>query len=53
VTGGGLTIIANAPNPAGISLLKEYFDNGVSPARLLAAAIGPTLIMLTLFLVTR
>jgi Na+/H+ antiporter NhaD/arsenite permease-like protein len=53
VTGGGLTIIANAPNPAGISLLKEYFDNGVSPARLLAAAIGPTIIMLTLFLVTQ
>jgi hypothetical protein len=53
VTGGGLTIIANAPNPAGISLLKEYFENGVSPARLLAAAIGPTIIMLTLFLVTR
>jgi hypothetical protein len=53
VTGGGLTIIANAPNPAGISLLKKYFDNGVSPARLLAAAIGPTIIMLTLFLVAR
>ena len=53
VTGGGLTIIANAPNPAGISLLKEYFENGVSPARLLAAAIGPTVIMMTLFLLTR
>jgi len=53
VAGGGLTIIANAPNPAGISLLKEYFDNGVSPVRLLAAAIGPTIIMLTLFLVIR
>jgi hypothetical protein len=53
VTGGGLTIIANAPNPAGISLLKKYFDNGVSPVRLLAAAIGPTIIMLTLFLAIR
>ena len=25
VTGGGLTIIANAPNPAGISLLRKHF----------------------------
>jgi Na+/H+ antiporter NhaD/arsenite permease-like protein len=53
VTGGGLTIIANAPNPAGISLLKEHFDHGVSPLGLLAAAIGPTLIMLTVFLLIR
>jgi hypothetical protein len=53
VTGGGLTIIANAPNPAGISLLKKYFDNGVSPAGLLGAALTPTIIMFLLFLVTR
>ena len=53
VTGGGLTIIANAPNPAGISLLKQYFDKGVSPARLLLAAIAPTSIMFVLFYVTR
>jgi Na+/H+ antiporter NhaD/arsenite permease-like protein len=53
VTGGGLTIIANAPNPAGISLLKEHFDHGVSPLGLLAAAIGPTLVMLTVFLLIR
>jgi hypothetical protein len=53
VAGGGLTIIANAPNPAGISLLKKYFDNGVSPAGLLAAAIAPTMIAFILFLVTR
>jgi len=53
VTGGGLTIIANAPNPAGISLLKKYFDHGVSPAGLLAAALAPTIIMFVLFLVTR
>lgn len=53
VTGGGLTIIANAPNPAGISLLKKYFDNGVSPAGLLAAALVPTVIMFAIFLVTR
>ncbi len=53
VTGGGLTIIANAPNPAGISLLKKHFDNGVSPAGLLGAALAPTAIMFVLFLVTR
>jgi hypothetical protein len=53
VTGGGLTIIANAPNPAGISLLKKYFDNGVSPAGLVGAALAPTIIMFLLFLVIR
>ena len=52
VAGGGLTIIANAPNPAGISLLKKYFVS-VSPAALLAAALAPTTIMLILFVVTR
>ena len=31
VTGGGFTVIANAPNPAGRSILKGYFKNGVSP----------------------
>ena len=42
---GGLTIIANAPNPAGVSILRKYFDNeAVSPLWLLAAAIGPTLV---------
>jgi hypothetical protein len=53
VAGGGLTIIANAPNPAGISLLKKYFDNGVSPAGILGAALTPTIIVFVLFLVTR
>ena len=36
VAGGGLTVIANAPNPAGQSILKKYFKNGVSPAGILA-----------------
>jgi hypothetical protein len=53
VTGGGLTIIANAPNPAGISLLKKYFDKGVSPAGLLGAALVPTIVMFALFVLTR
>jgi len=45
VAGGGLTVIANAPNPAGQSILKKYFENGVSPAGLLKAAILPTVIV--------
>ncbi len=45
VTGGGLTIIANAPNPAGIAILRKYFaDEAVSPMGLLIAAIPPTVV---------
>jgi hypothetical protein len=50
VTGGGLTVIANAPNPAGQSILSEYFPNGVSAAGLFAGALPPTLIMIICFL---
>jgi hypothetical protein len=53
VSGGGLTVIANAPNPAGQSLLKYYFENGVSPAGLLKAALFPTLVALLVFLIFR
>lgn len=53
VTGGGLTVIANAPNPAGQSLLKRYFENGVSPPKLLKAAIIPTIIMGLCFMMLR
>ena len=50
VTGGGLTIIANAPNPAGIAILRENFDdNTVNPLGLLAAAILPTLVAVIAF----
>ena len=49
VAGGGLTIIANAPNPAGVSLLKKYFNNEVSPGGILAGALAPTVIMWLLF----
>ncbi|MGH8017707.1 MAG: putative Na+/H+ antiporter [Opitutaceae bacterium] len=45
VTGGGLTVIANAPNPAGQSILQNYFEGGVSPLKLACAAIIPTIIM--------
>lgn len=51
VTGGGLTVIANAPNPAGLSILKEHFpDHAVSPLGLLLAALPPTLIAVAAFL---
>lgn len=44
VTGGGLTVIANAPNPAGQTLLSRFFDGGISPLKLLLAALLPTLL---------
>jgi hypothetical protein len=49
VTGGGLTVIANAPNPAGQALLGRFFDSSVSPLRLFAAALIPTLIAAAAF----
>lgn len=45
VAGGGLTVIANAPNPAGIAILRQHFPNGaVSAFYLLIAAIPPTIV---------
>ncbi|MBU3724303.1 MAG: hypothetical protein FGM18_02180 [Burkholderiaceae bacterium] len=50
VTGGGLTIIANAPNPAGAAILRNRFeDENINPLGLLAAAGGPTLITIICF----
>lgn len=49
VTGGGLTVIANAPNPAGQSILQKYFPDGVSPVGLLVGAIAPTVIVALFF----
>jgi hypothetical protein len=49
VTGGGLTVIANAPNPAGQSLLSRFFDGAVSPLWLFLAALIPTLIAVLAF----
>ncbi|MDR2881067.1 MAG: putative Na+/H+ antiporter [Azoarcus sp.] len=50
VTGGGLTVIANAPNPAGMSILQGHFKDGkVSPLGLLAAAALPTLVAIAAF----
>jgi len=50
VTGGGLTIIANAPNPAGAAILKGGFaDQSIAAGGLLLAALGPTLVALLAF----
>lgn len=50
VAGGGLTVIANAPNPAGIAILRAYFPNGaVSALYLLIAAIPPTLVAIAAY----
>jgi Na+/H+ antiporter NhaD/arsenite permease-like protein len=50
VTGGGLTVIANAPNPAGFAILRGNFDDGaISPLGLLVAATPPTLVAILAF----
>ena len=51
VAGGGLTVIANAPNPAGVALLKKGFsDESISIGGLLLGALGPTAIASLSFL---
>ena len=50
VTGGGLTVIANAPNPAGISILKKHFpEEAIAPLGLLIGAIPPTIVSIIAF----
>jgi hypothetical protein len=50
LAGGGLTVIANAPNPAGAALLKEHFPNGsISALSLLIASLIPTLVAILAF----
>lgn len=49
VTGGGLTVIANAPNPAGQALLARFFGGSVSPLGLAAGALLPTLMAIIAF----
>jgi Na+/H+ antiporter NhaD/arsenite permease-like protein len=50
VIGGGLTVIANAPNPAGQAILGDHFDEGISPLGLLLGALPPTAVMAACFL---
>lgn len=50
VAGGGLTVIANAPNPAGFAILKDTFDDqAINPFALFAAALPPTLVAILCF----
>jgi Na+/H+ antiporter NhaD/arsenite permease-like protein len=50
VTGGGLTVIANAPNPAGVAILRGSFEeNTIHPLGLLIAALPPTLVAVIAF----
>ncbi len=50
VTGGGLTVIANAPNPAGFGILKDSFpEGGITPLGLLKGALYPTFIAILCF----
>ena len=52
VCGGGLTIIANAPNPAGAAILKSHFeDNSIDPRYLFLGALVPTLIASLCFII--
>ncbi len=44
IAGGGLTVIANAPNAAGFSILQSKFKSGLSPLWLFVAALPPTII---------
>jgi Putative Na+/H+ antiporter len=50
VAGGGLTVIANAPNPAGMAILKDHFAlQTVAALPLFLAALVPTLVAIAAF----
>lgn len=52
VTGGGLTVIANAPNPAGVGILQDasvFGGEGISPLGLFLGALFPTAVAIALF----
>jgi len=52
VTGGGLTVIANAPNPAGVGILQDakvFEQEGISPLRLFLGALLPTAVAILFF----
>lgn len=52
VAGGGLTVIANAPIPAGVALLKRGFDDeSIGALGLVAGAIPPIVVAAIIFLV--
>jgi hypothetical protein len=50
VTGGGLTVIANAPNPAGFAILRGHFhDEAINPVGLFVTALPPTVVAVLAF----
>ena len=49
VTGGGLTVIANAPNPAGQALLGRFFNGAIHPLGLFLGALLPTIVAIIAF----
>ncbi len=50
MAGGGLTVIANAPNPAGFAILKDHFeDQSINPFGLFVAALPPTFVAIVCF----
>ena len=56
VTGGGLTVIANAPNPAGVGILRDakvFNGEGISPLGLLLGARMPTGVAILFFWIIR
>ena len=50
MTGGGLTVIANAPNPAGQALLGRFFDGAILPVwGSFVGALVPTIVAIIAF----
>ena len=50
VAGGGLTVIANAPNPVGFSILQKSFGReGITPWGILKGAALPTIVVMIAF----
>jgi Na+/H+ antiporter NhaD/arsenite permease-like protein len=52
VAGGGLTVIGNAPNPAGYAILRRHFNQEISPIKLFFSAALPTFILYVLYWAT-
>jgi hypothetical protein len=53
LAGGGLTVIANAPNPAGQAILSRYFPESIAPLGLFVGALPATVIIVLCFLCAR
>ena len=53
IAAGGVTVLANAPNPAGNVLLSRYFEGGISHVALFTAATFPLVVNLMFFIAFR